>query len=245
MSEAGKPEAGERYVYHDGEVKLSGELYRPMAPNGRAALVVHEADGIGGNVRRHCSMLADLGYLAFAADMHGNGRVLEGDEMQAALQRFRSDPELLRGRVRAAVDALAILPGVQASSIVALGYCFGGFAVLELARSGYPVRAVASFHGLLSTARPAERGTVEAKVAVFTGALDPLVPPQDVAAFQVEMMAADADWQMSVYGKALHSFTNRGVGDLGDSRMAYDPEAAQASWNSMLAVFDAAFEPPT
>ncbi|MFC0205822.1 dienelactone hydrolase family protein [Novosphingobium soli] len=243
MSASAAPR-GTPHVYRHDDLELRGELYLPSgAANGRAALVVHEADGIGGNVRRHCARLADLGYVAVAADMHGEGRVLEGEEMQAALATFRSDPELLRARARAGFDALAAIPGVDAGAIVAVGYCFGGFAVLELARSGAPVRAVASFHGLLTTCRPARPGEIGARVAVFTGAKDPLVPPEHVAAFQAEMTWADADWRMAVYGRALHSFTNCDVDGLNDSRMAYDPESHALSWAAMLAFFDVTFEP--
>ncbi|HEV2567136.1 dienelactone hydrolase family protein, partial [Sphingomonas sp.] len=122
------------WAYQDGGVQLRGELYRPpTVSNGAAVLVVHEADGIGGNVREHCRRLAKLGYIAAAADMHGEGRVLQGDEMHAALATFRADPAHLRRRVRAALDALCELDGVQANRVAAIGFCFGGMTVLELA----------------------------------------------------------------------------------------------------------------
>jgi len=231
---------GEVLRYYDGGLELHGEVYRPArSSNGRAMLVVHEADGIGGNVRRHCAMLADLGYTVLAADMHGLGRVLEGDEMMAALDRFRGDPDYLRDRVRAALDALLALGVAGPEQTAAIGYCFGGFSVLELARSGAPLRAVGSFHGLLTTSRPAVAGQTMPAIAVHTGALDPLVPPDHVAGFQAEMMAAGADWQMTIYGRALHSFTNKDVGGLRDSRMAYDARAHEQSWAALLAFLDA------
>ncbi|KKC23947.1 hypothetical protein WP12_22090 [Sphingomonas sp. SRS2] len=209
-------------------------MYRPATPNGAAVLVVHEADGIGGNVRDHCERLAGLDYLAAAADMHGGGRVLDGADMYAALDAFRADPALLRRRVRAGFDALCGLDGVRAERIAAIGFCFGGTAVLELARSGAPLAAVASFHGLLTTSAPAGPGDIEARLLVATGALDPLVPPGDVAAFQREMDAAGADWHLLVHGRALHSYTNRAVSGLGDPRMAYDPFAHQLSWAALV-----------
>lgn len=225
--------------YTDGALACVGELTRPAAaPNGRAVLVIHEADGIGGNVRRHAARLAALGYWVLAADMHGGGRVLDGAEMRAALDRFRADPALIRGRAQAGLAALAAASGVAPPRTAAIGYCFGGFAVLELARSGATLGAVASFHGLLTTRRPAAPGGLAARVAAYTGALDPLVPPADVAGFQAEMMAAGADWQMSVYGRARHSFTNRDVDGLGDPRMAYDAEAHEASWAALLGFLD-------
>jgi dienelactone hydrolase len=226
---------GEPHIYVDGAMELHGELYRPsVAPNDRAVLVVHEADGIGGNVRRHCQRLAELGYIALAADMHGGGRVLEGDAMFEALHRFRADPDLLRARVNAGFQALLSLAGGDPSTCAAIGFCFGGFAALELARSGSPVAAVASFHGLLTTARPAGPGHVKARVAVFTGARDPLVPSDHITAFQQEMGAAAADWQLTTYGNALHSFTNQDVDALGDPRMGYDATAHNLSWLALL-----------
>ena len=233
------PQAAVPYRYADGDLDCHGELYRPAgAANGRAVLVVHEADGIGGNVRRHSQRLAELGYLVLAADMHGGGRVLDGAAMHAALDRFRTDPDLLRGRVRAGLDALAAASGLPAERLAAIGYCFGGFAVLELARSGAPLAAVGSFHGLLTTRRPAAPEVVAARIAVFTGARDPLVPPDDVAGFQAEMMRAGADWQMSIYGRALHSFTNVDVDGLDDARMAYDRRSHEHSWAALLAFLD-------
>lgn len=232
----------EGFAYRDGAIALRGEIYSPTGhANGRAILVVHEADGIGGNVRRRCAMLADLGYVAAAADLHGGGRVLAGDEMGAAMARFTADPALLRGRIGAALDALLAATGFAPAQIAAIGYCFGGLAVLELARSGAPVRAVASFHGLLTTAAPARPGAIAARVLACTGARDPLVPPEDVALFQAEMVAAAADWQLIVYGRALHSFTNVDVDHLGDPRMAYDAIADQQSWAALLAFLDHAF----
>lgn len=226
----------EAFSYADGDTRLTGELYRPASGNGRGVLVVHEADGIGGNVRRRCAQLAELGYIALAADLYGLGRTLEGEEMRAAVDGFRADPERFRARVRAGLEALATV--ADPDRLVAIGYCFGGTAVLELARSGAPVRAVASFHGLLTTGAPAATGSIRAKVAAFTGAKDPLVPPKDIAAFQAEMMAADADWQLTVYGQAWHSFTNIGVKDSPDPRMGYDPEADAQSWAAALKFLD-------
>lgn len=227
---------GETWAYADGDLALAGELYQPREPNGRAVVVFHEADGIGGNVRRYCKKLADLGYVAAAADMHGRGRPLEADEIAPALAEFMSDRALLRRRALAACEALQLATGLQARAIAAVGYCFGGTTVLELARAGAPLAAVASFHGILTTTAPSRPGTITARVLACSGYRDPLVPSADLAAFQEEMAAADADWQLCVFGKAMHSFTNQAVDGLGDPRMAYDPEAAEASW-AMLRLF--------
>jgi dienelactone hydrolase len=223
--------------YRDAETRLTGEIYRPESnANGKAVLVFHEADGIGGNVRRHSQMLADLGYIAAAADMHGKGRPLIGDEIAPALAAFIEDRNFLRRRAGAAYDALKAKYGLVSHEIAAIGYCFGGTAVLEMARAGKPLAAVASFHGLLTTSAPAPPGAVRSRILACTGARDPLVPLADVTSFQAEMAAAAADWQLCVFGRALHSFTNSAVDDLGDERMAFDPAAEEASW-AMLRLF--------
>lgn len=232
----------EAFAYRDGGIELLGELHKPAgAGNGCAVLVVHEADGIGGNVRRRCAILSKLGYIAAAADLHGGGRVLDGPEIAPAMAGFRADPALLRRRVRAGFDALAEASMLPPDRIAAIGYCFGGLAVLELARSGAPLCAVASFHGLLTTSVPGAAGAVTARVLACTGALDPLVPPEDVAAFQAEMTAAAADWQLIVYGRALHSFTNEAVDGMGDPRMAYDRLADRQSWAALQGFLDDSF----
>jgi dienelactone hydrolase len=228
--------------YDDAGKALVGELYRPEGTgNGLAVLVIHEADGIGGNVRRHCARLAELGYVAAAADMHGDGRVLDADEIPGALETFKSDPSLFRRRVRAALDALVSETSLPPASIAAIGFCFGGMAVLELARSGAPLAAVASFHGILTTKAPATPGAVSARILACTGALDPLVPPEQLAEFQAEMTAAGADWHLLVHGRALHSYTNVDVDKLGDPRMAYDAAAARQSWSALLTFLEETF----
>lgn len=232
----------EPWTYRDGDVVLRGELFFPDGSgNGRAILVAHEADGIGENVRRRCAMLRDLGYVAAAADLHGDGRILPPEEISSAMTRFRNDPSSLRKRIRAGFDALGAETSLPPKHIAAIGYCFGGLAVLELARAGAPVCAVASFHGLLTTEAPARLSEISARVLACTGALDPLVPPRDVAAFQEEMAAAAADWQLTIYGRALHSFTNSAVDDLGDPRMAYDASADWQSWQAFLGFLNESF----
>lgn len=227
--------------YFDGETELIGELHSPENPNGKAILVVHEADGIGGNVRRRCAMLAELGYTAAAADLHGGGRVLPDHEIGPALDKFRQDPALLRRRIRAALDALCVTAEVEPDRVAAIGYCFGGLAVLELARSGAPLAAVASFHGLLTSRTPASQGAINARVLASTGALDPLVPPGDISAFQAEMSSAGADWHLLIHGQALHSFTNFAVDDLNDPRMRYDGPADRQSWSALMTFLDETF----
>lgn len=229
-----------RWDYQDGAHSMVGELYAPAgASKGSAVLVFHEADGVGPNVRRHCAMLAGLGYIAAAADMHGGGRTLAPDEIPLALERFQADAELVRGRGRAAFDALRVETGLSASRIVVIGYCFGGYVALELARSGLEAAGMASFHGLLTTSRPASPDSIRAPIFVATGVKDPLVPSADVAAFEEEMRLAKADWHLLKHGRALHSFTNASVDRRNDPRMRYDPLADTLSWAAFTGFLDA------
>lgn len=231
----------ETIIYADGDKELHGLLERPERPNGGAILIVHEINGIGDNVRRRARMLADLGYLAFIADLYGGGRSYEGDAAAEQMNRLKSDAARLRQRVRAGFDRMLALDGVAPERSAAVGYCFGGLAVLELARSGAPAAAVVSFHGLFGTDLPARKGEVRAKILACTGAKDPLVPPADVAAFQREMDEAEADWQLIVYGRAYHAFTNPNVRGKGDARLVYDASADRQSWAAALAFLDEAF----
>jgi dienelactone hydrolase len=210
---------GEAYRYGDGEFEAAGVLERPAQPNGRAVLIAHEVNGVGDNVRRRARMLAELGYLALAIDVYGGGRTFDGDAAVEQMNALRAEPDQLRRRARAGLDALA---------------------GLDLARSGAPLAAAISFHGLLTTERPAGPGGIAAKILACTGARDPLVPLDDVTAFQREMDAAAADWQLIVYGRALHSFTNRNVIGGTDPRLAYDPSADRQSWAAALLFLDEA-----
>ncbi|RVT90374.1 dienelactone hydrolase family protein [Sphingomonas crocodyli] len=232
----------ESLIYHHDGVRHVGEIYPPRgSANGRAVLVIHEADGIGNNVRRRCALLSELGYWAAAADLHGGGRVLSGDAMSSAVERLRLEPALLRARIGVALKAMAHVTGCGPAHLAAIGYCFGGMAVLELARSGAKLAGVASFHGLLTSAAPARPHDIKTRIFVATGARDPLVPPDDLAAFQAEMFEADADWQLLIYGRALHSFTNRAVDELRDPRMAYDASADAASWAALITFLEESF----
>lgn len=232
---------GEAHIYSDGDLELRGIVERPREPNGRAILVVHEAPGLGDNARRRTSMLAELGYLALAGDLYGGGRTYGGSEATQQMDPLRADPAVLRRRVGAGLEALTSLAGIAPEQCAAVGYCFGGLAVLELARSGAPVAAVVSFHGLLRSSAPAKKGEVRARILACTGAKDPLVPLEDVTAFGEEMDAAAADWQLIVYGRALHSFTNRNVAGGADPRMDYDPSADRQSWAAALLFLEEAF----
>jgi dienelactone hydrolase len=228
--------------YRHGEDALQGQLALPAGPGPHpAVLVMHESRGLGEQVRRRARMLAGLGYVALAADMYGKGADVWNAEGDGTLMlTLNKQPERLRGRVLAGFQALLARPEVDATRIGAIGFCFGGQCVLELARSGADVQSVVSFHGMLNTQLPAQPGAVKAKVLVLTGARDPYVPLAHVDGFREEMSAAGADWQVTIYGEGYHAFTDPNAADLADlPGLRYDSLLDRLSWASALAVLDA------
>lgn len=220
--------------YTDGERELVGFVARPDGPGPKpGVLVVHEAPGLGEHPRLRAAMLAELGYVALAADLYGGGEVFQGPAAFTAMTALRKDSNLLRRRVGAGFDALAALDGIDCDRLAAIGYCFGGMAVLELARSGAELRAVVSFHGLLETRRPAEPGAIKPAILACTGSEDPLVPPEQVAAFEREMKDAQADWQVVTFGGARHAFSNRKAALAGNPALEWKPAADRRSWAFM------------
>jgi dienelactone hydrolase len=202
--------------------------------------VVHDAWGVGENVKLRARMLAELGYAALAIDIYGDG-IAPGsmDEARAQLEKFQADVELLRARAACGLNVLARLPEVDSGRLGAIGYCFGGMTVLEMARGGSECRAVVSFHGTLTTTRPAAPQSIKSKLLVCTGADDPLVPVEHVNAFQNEMRTAAADCQIVIYAGAKHGFANPFSSN--NPAIAYEPVADRRSWAAMRRHFDEAF----
>jgi dienelactone hydrolase len=224
----------ETLEYKDGDVACRGYLALPDGTDKRAGIVIaHEAPGLDDHPKMRAEMLANLGYVALALDMYGGGKTVMGEETMKIMGPFRENVQLTRGRARAALDALAKQPRVDAGRLGAMGYCFGGLVVLELARSGAPLKGVVSFHGLLVTKDPNDARNVKAKILVCTGADDPLVPPEQVLGFQKEMTAARVDWQVHCYGGAKHAFTNKNADKVGRDALAYNKAADDRSWEAM------------
>jgi dienelactone hydrolase len=218
---------------HDG-LALIGQIAVPEGPGPfPAVLVMHSAVGMDKLVRHRAQDLAKLGYVALATDMYGAGRGGPALDKYAELfMALQAEPAKLRARVVACYDALKARPDVDPARISAIGYCFGGQCVLELARSGADIKAAISFHGLLTTRNPAGPGTVRGKLMVLTGAKDPYAPATDVATFQQEMTDAGADWQVTVYGEAFHAFTEAEFPDPDNvpPGVQYDAMADRMSW---------------
>lgn len=206
-------------------------------------LVFHEGLGLGDFAMARARRLAELGYVALAADMFGDRRQARNlQEVADLVGSLRKEPETLRARGRAALATLAALPEVDTSRLAAIGFCFGGSVVLELARAGAELKAVVSFHGVLATQLPAASGQVKPSVLVLTGADDPLAPPEQVAAFENEMRAANVrDWQVISYGNTLHGFTNPAADGSMMRTALYSEQADRRSWASMRSLFDEVF----
>ncbi|HEX4231875.1 MAG TPA: dienelactone hydrolase family protein [Bryobacteraceae bacterium] len=205
-------------------------------------LVVHEAWGLGEHSKNRANRLAEMGYVALAVDMFGDGYIpkttQEGMEIITAL---RNEPTTLRARIRAAFDALVKLPEVDPKRTASIGFCFGGGTSIELARSGAPVSAIVSFHGGLQTKMPAEPGVVKAKVLSCTGHDDPFIPPSLVLEFMDEMTKAGVDFQAIVYGNTKHSFTEPRASERGVDALAYSKSSDERSWRAMQDLFEEAF----
>jgi len=203
-------------------------------------LVFHEGLGLGEFVMERARRLAELGYVALAADMYGDRRQARNlTEVAKLVGGLRGEPDILRRRGHAALATLAALPEVDTGRMAAIGFCFGGSVALELARDGADLKAAVSFHGVLTTSTPAAPGRVKASMLVLTGADDPLAPPEQVAAFEAEMRAAEVrDWQVVAYGNTLHGFTNPPADGSMLRTALYSAQADRRSWASMRSLFD-------
>ncbi len=226
--------------YKAGDAVLEGYLiYDDATQNKRpGVIVVHDWMGQGEYGQKRAQMLAELGYAALAIDIYGEGiRPKNADEAAQQATIYKSDRALLRRRAQAGLDVLKKHPLVDPARVAAIGYCFGGTTVLEMARAGMDLAGVVSFHGGLQTPNPMETKDVKAKVLVLHGADDPYVSSQEVADFQKEMNNAKADWQMVSYSGAVHSFTRKDAGNDNSKGVAYNEKADRRSWEAMKQFF--------
>lgn len=218
-------------LYDDRDVRLTGVLHWDEAQDGPrpGILLIHGGAGLDAHAREQAHRYAALGYAVLACDMYGDGVAGDRERVMACLSAFRDDPASLTRRGQAGLTALA---GCQEAGegMAAVGFCFGGMAALTLARSGAALAGVVSIHGSLTTGKPAEPGAVEAKILACHGAADPHVPMDDVAAFADEMNHAGADWQLVIYGNAMHGFTHKHATPGAMPGVAYDPLADERSF---------------
>lgn len=226
--------------YQAGEVTCKGYVaYDDAATTKRpGVLVVHEWWGHNQFTRDCARKLAQAGFVGFALDMYGNGKQAEDPQTASQLSgEIGKNPSLMRARFNAARTALGKQPQVDTSRIAAVGYCFGGMVVLQMARAGEDLRAVVSFHGILPTGQSTQPGTIKAKALLLTGTDDPFVPKQQVEAFEKEMQAARADYRVVSYPGVKHAFTNPGATEKGKKfglPLEYHAETDKKSWNEAV-----------
>jgi dienelactone hydrolase len=226
----------ETVEYKQGDTVLEGFVAYDTAVSGKrpGVLIVHQWLGLTDYEKKRAEMLAGLGYVAFCADIYGKGIRADNPKDAGGLAgKYKGDRVLLRARVLAALEAMKKLPQVNPAQAAAIGYCFGGTTVLELARSGADVNGVVSFHGGLGTPLTAQSGAVHARVLALHGADDPFVPPTEVAAFEDEMRKAGVDWALVSYGGAVHSFSDWKAGTDNAKGAAYNEKADRRSWEAM------------
>jgi dienelactone hydrolase len=226
--------------YRDGPTLLEGFFCHDDSRPGRlpGLLIAHDWSGRGDFVERKARRLAWHGFATFALDMFGKGkRGTTNEECSALITPLVQDRALLARRITAALTTVKGLPEVDAQRVAAMGFCFGGMCVLDLARSGADVRGVTSFHGLLKPNGLPSQGKIGAKVLMLHGYADPMAPPEDVLAVAKELTAAGADWQLHAYGNTLHAFTNPHANDRANG-MVYDESADRRAWHSLLQFLD-------
>ena len=236
-------------VYTDGETKMRGYAafdpeQLPKAEDGEspgapAVLIVHQWMGLTDYEKGRAKHLAELGYVVFALDIYGSDH--SPTNMQEAGQasgRFKNDRELFRKRLNLGLTELKRLPFVDPDRVAAIGYCFGGTGVLELARSGADVAGVVSFHGGLDAPKDGADKNIKGKVLVLHGADDPFVPREGIDAMKKSFNDAKVDWQMIEYSGAVHSFTQPMAGNDNARGAAYNEKADKRSWQHMRSFFD-------
>lgn len=222
----------------DGVTLKSRLFYKEYGEPRPAVLVFPEAFGLGDHALSRAQRLAEMGYVSLASDIHGNGRLLKQlDEAVGLLQPLYDDRKRMRARGLAALELLTQRKEVDPRRVASIGFCFGGTMSLELARGGADIKAVVGFHSGLATNAPSPR-PIRSRILVCIGADDPFIVPDERAAFEAEMRKAGADWQMHIYGGAVHSFTNREADGRGrPEAMRYSAEADARSWASMQELF--------
>jgi dienelactone hydrolase len=223
------------YLAYDENLKVN----RP------GVLVVHEWWGLNDYARKRANMLAELGYIALAIDMYGDGKtVMHPDDAGKLSSELMKNIDVAKMRFIAAMDFLKQQPFIDSTRIAAIGYCFGGGVVLNMARQGMDLKGVASFHGGLTAIQPAQPNSIKAKILVLNGGADKFITAEQIEAFKQEMKSAGADFQFISYPGAMHSFTNSDADAMSkkfNMPIAYNAEADKKSWDELKEFLDAIF----
>jgi dienelactone hydrolase len=247
FSQAQAGVVGKEVSYRAGEMELKGYIAYDdtLAIKRPGVIVVHEWWGHNPYVRKRAEMLAAAGYVALAVDMYGDGRqAAHPDEAGKFAAEVRTNLPMARQRFLAGMEVLKGNPMTDPAKLAAIGYCFGGGVVLQMARDGMDLKGVASFHGALDGSEPAKPGAVKADILVFNGGADQFVSPESIQAFIKEMTAAGADFTFHSLPGAKHSFSNPDADRLGAEfklPLAYQEKADKESWRDMLAFFNRIF----
>jgi dienelactone hydrolase len=234
----------ETVEYKQGDATLEGFLAYDDSISGKrpGVLVVHQWFGLTDYEKHRAEQLASLGYVAFCADIYGkDGRPKNVQEAGAQAGKYKSDRKLLRARVNAGLDELKKNDLVDSNKVAAIGYCFGGTTVIELARSGADLNGVVSFHGGLDSPTPVDGKNIKCKVLALAGADDPFQKPEDLTAFESEMRDNKVDWQIVFYGGAVHAFTQPNPGFVNPGAK-YNEKADKRSWEAMKNFFAEIFK---
>jgi dienelactone hydrolase len=230
-------------TYKQGNTELEGYLaYDDSNTRSRPGImVVHDWNGLDGYEEGRTRMLAELGYVAFAVDIYGKGIHPTTDKENGELAgKYKSDRPLYRARLQAGLDELKAQRFVDTSRIAAIGYCFGGTGVLELARSGADIKGIVSFHGGLDSDTN-DAANIRCKVNIQHGELDPLSPLKQVNDLKKELDAAHVDYSVTLYANAVHAFTEKDAGNDPSKGVAYNELADKRSWTAMKAFFNELF----
>ena len=239
---------GKTVQYKADGITMKGYIAYDNAKNGKrpGVLIIHEWWGLNDYARKRADMLAKEGYITMAVDMYGEGKTADHPKDAGAFATaVNKDPAGALARFKAAMAVLNSQRLADKTRTAAMGYCFGGGQVLNMARAGLPLKGVASFHGSLGADSPAKPGQIKAKIRVFTGAADPMAPADVVKAFEKEMQDAKADYKLVSYPGVMHSFTNPDADKFAkqfDLPLKYDAEADRDSWTRTLAFFKEIFQ---
>lgn len=239
---------GKPVQYKADGITMKGYVAYDNAKKGKrpGVLIIHEWWGLNDYARKRANMLAKEGYIAMAVDMYGDGKTADHPKDAGAFSAaVNKDPAGALARFKSAMATLDKQPQTDRVRIAAMGYCFGGGQVLNMARDGLPLKGVVSFHGSLGTDHPAKPGQIRTRIRVFTGAADPFAPPNVVSDFEKEMQDAHADYKLVSYPNAMHSFTNPDADKFGKEfnlPLKYDAAADHDSWTQTLAFFKEIFK---